>query len=72
LNKYANQAITLGIQFAVAVGLCLAGGYWLDQKLSTTPLFIIIGVFLGGSAGFLSIYREVYSEKKDKNKNLPK
>lgn len=64
--------MTLGIQFAVAVGLCIAGGYWLDLKLGTTPLFLILGVFLGGSAGFLNIYRDVYSEKKDKNQHAPK
>jgi len=64
--------MTLGIQFAVAVGFCIAGGYWLDIKLGTTPLFLIVGVFLGGSAGFLNIYRDVYSEKKDKNQQAQK
>ncbi len=72
LKKSTVQVLDIGIQFAVAVGLCMAGGYWLDKKLGTIPLFFILGVLLGASAGFLNIYRTVYSEKKENKKGLQK
>lgn len=65
LKKSTVQFFDVGIQFAIAIGLCLAGGYWLDKKLGTLPLFIILGTLLGASAGFLNIYRAVYTEKKN-------
>ncbi|HPG39252.1 MAG TPA: AtpZ/AtpI family protein [bacterium] len=72
MKKSTVQVLDIGIQFAVAVGLCMAGGYWLDKKLGTIPLFFILGVLLGASAGFLNIYRTVYSEKKENKKGLQK
>jgi ATP synthase protein I len=59
----------LGLQFAVAIGLCVFGGWYLDSKLNTLPLFTIVGILLGASAGFLNIYRTVYPVEKNKNKN---
>lgn len=59
IGKYLD----LGLQLAIAVGLGFFLGYWLDSKIGTTPLFIIIGVLLGATAGFLTIYRTVYPNK---------
>ncbi len=56
----------LGLQMAVAVLIGTALGYWLDQKLHTTPLLLLIGVLLGGSAGFINIYKTVYPAIKQK------
>ncbi len=58
----------LGMQMAIAVLLGTALGYWLDSKLCTRPLFIIIGVLLGATAGFMNIYRTVYPPDKNKNR----
>ncbi len=53
--------IDLGLQFAIAIALGVAGGYWLDTKLNMKfPIFLILGLFLGATAGFLRIYRTVY------------
>ena len=56
--------INLGFQLAIAVGLGLFLGYWLDSKLRTTPLFTILGVLLGATSGMVGIYRSVYPKKK--------
>ena len=48
---------SLGIQFAVTILLFLAGGWWLDGQLATTPLFILLGTLLGTVAGFYKLYR---------------
>jgi F0F1-type ATP synthase assembly protein I len=53
----------LGIQFAVTIALLTGGGVWLDRKLGTTPLFILIGLFLGFGGGFYHLYRAIYTPK---------
>ncbi|HLQ36695.1 MAG TPA: AtpZ/AtpI family protein, partial [Planctomycetota bacterium] len=40
-------AFGAGITFAVTVALFTLGGWWVDGKLGSTPLFVLIGVFLG-------------------------
>ena len=58
--RSAAQFMDLGLRFALAILLTAGGGYWLDSKLETTPLFLIIGVLIGATAGFLTVYRAVY------------
>jgi len=58
------------------IGLCIlagtAGGLWLDRRLDTQPLFILIGLILGLIIAFWGFYRMVipiikaYSEPKPK------
>ncbi len=55
----------LGLNMAVAVLIGTALGYWLDRQLHTTPVFLVIGVFCGATAGFFNIYRTVYPPQKD-------
>jgi ATP synthase protein I len=57
----------LGLQLAVAVLLGTALGYWIDSKLHSSPLFILIGVLLGAVAGFTNIYRTVYPASNNKS-----
>jgi F0F1-type ATP synthase assembly protein I len=49
----------LGLRFALAAVLGGWFGYWLDGKLHTQPLLLILGVMLGGVAGFINLYRTV-------------
>ncbi len=49
----------LGMTWALATLLFLAGGWWVDGKLGTKPLFTILGAFVGGVAGFYRLYREL-------------
>lgn len=50
----------LGLQFVVVVLLGLFGGRWLDAKLGTTPLLMVLGVLLGAGASTWSMYRKVF------------
>jgi len=52
----------MSLNFAIAILLFGAGGWFLDGWVRTRPLFAIIGAFVGGFAGFMSIY---YKVKKD-------
>lgn len=58
IARYAG----LGTEFAVTIALCLFGGYWLDQRWSTTPLFTISGALLGMAGAFYSFYVRVTRE----------
>jgi F0F1-type ATP synthase assembly protein I len=40
-----------------SIFLCLLGGNWLDQRWGTSPLLLILGVFLGAGAGFYNLYK---------------
>jgi F0F1-type ATP synthase assembly protein I len=51
--------LDLGLRFAASAILFGLAGYWLDGKLHTTPLGLILGVMLGGTGGFIYIYRTV-------------
>ena len=46
-----------GIQFVVALLLFLYLGQWVDRRLGTAPLFLVLGVFVGAGASFYSMYR---------------
>jgi F0F1-type ATP synthase assembly protein I len=49
----------MGMQFAAAILLFVFAGVWLDKRLGTSPWLVILGVFVGGAAGFFSMYRKV-------------
>lgn len=49
----------LGVQFVVTLGLPIAGGYWLDAKLGTLPVFVVIGALLGMAAAMVGVIRAV-------------
>ncbi|HSG46770.1 MAG TPA: AtpZ/AtpI family protein [Longimicrobiales bacterium] len=54
-GKYAG----LGLQLAAAIGLFLWLGWLADHRLGTTPLFTIVGAFVGAGGGFYSLYRQL-------------
>ena len=60
IGPYAS----LGIQFAAAVLLFLAVGWWLDDALATTPLFLLLGTLLGAAVGFYKLYRTLMDLEK--------
>jgi F0F1-type ATP synthase assembly protein I len=61
VGKYAG----FGVQFAIAVLLFLYAGNWVDQKLGTSPLFLILGVFVGAGASFYSIYQRLMTDSRE-------
>ena len=53
-----------GLTWALSVLLFLLAGWWLDGKAGTTPLFMILGAFVGAGAGFYSIYHHIVEESR--------
>jgi ATP synthase protein I len=61
----------LGVGFFVAISIILGvvGGRWLDGKLNSEPVFLIIGLLLGIVVAFYGIYimlRPLMKDKQDK------
>ena len=60
-GKYAG----IGIQFAASIVLFLYAGQWVDRRLGTKPIFLIVGVFVGATAAFYSIYKRLMRDLKE-------
>ena len=52
--------VHLGTQFFVSVGLCTFLGIWLDTTVGTLPLFTLLGLAIGFTAGFYALYTELF------------
>ncbi|MFH1862842.1 MAG: AtpZ/AtpI family protein [bacterium] len=63
-----DLALRWGLTLAVAVLLGFFIGRWLDLKLGTTPLFLLIGLFWGLGGSFYSIYLQVKKMQEDEEK----
>jgi len=63
-GKPDPRLMGLGVQFVIAILLCLYIGMWLDKKLNTGPWLMLIGALIGASAGFYSMYSVMMSENK--------
>ncbi len=62
----------LGFQFAIAILLGLYLGQWVDRKLGTKSLFLIIGAFLGAATGFYSMLRRLKADEKREDQSPPR
>lgn len=49
----------LGYTIAIPIALLGFGGAMLDKKLSTTPLFILIGIIISLTISSIAVYRKV-------------
>jgi F0F1-type ATP synthase assembly protein I len=66
------EYVGLGFTFAFAILLFGGLGWLLDGWLHTRPLFFILGAFLGGFGGFMSIYYRVKRDTEaDKSEGGP-
>jgi F0F1-type ATP synthase assembly protein I len=66
----AGQNTGYGLSWALSTLLFLLGGWWLDGKIGTTPLFMILGAFVGAGAGFYSLYRHIVVEPQDRDEDV--
>ena len=60
--RASGQFMGHGLAWALSVLLFLGVGAWVDSKIGTAPLFLILGAFTGGVAGFYSIYYHIVIE----------
>ncbi len=61
---YARYS-TIGLEFAITLGVFVYGGYWFDAWLGTQPGGIIAGTLLGFVAATLWLERQVRVRARD-------
>jgi F0F1-type ATP synthase assembly protein I len=68
------RLIGLGWYVGVCIFLGVWGGLWLDTRLGTRPLLIIVGLLVGLFVAFYGVYRMILPniEKKHNNNNKGK
>lgn len=57
--------LSLGTTYAFTILAFTGLGWLLDRWLGASPAFTLIGVFLGGAAGFYNLVRRVREIEKD-------
>lgn len=71
MNSFAKAFSKLGqvgITIIVTIGMCFFIGKWLDTKLNTQPIFLIIFILLGVGASFRNLYMMVMLDYKKQEK----
>jgi F0F1-type ATP synthase assembly protein I len=53
----------VGLEIAVPAALFILGGNWVDGRLGTRPLFLVLGAAVGMATGFYSLVRRVMVRK---------
>ena len=68
MNRMELALRLLGVGWYIGICIVLGafGGWWLDDKLHTKPLLVIIGTLLGVIAAFYGLYKMIlpYIEQK--------
>jgi F0F1-type ATP synthase assembly protein I len=49
----------MGAQFFVALFAFVYAGNWMDARFGMSPVFLLIGLFVGGGGSFYTSYRQV-------------
>jgi len=55
--------LAFGTEFALTIGLMLAGGLWLDNKTGMLPLFTLVGACVGFALGLYLLIRRARAAK---------
>jgi ATP synthase protein I len=63
--KALGQLSTVGLTLVVATVIGLAGGYYLDRWLGTSPWLTLVGLLSGIVAGFVNLFRTVKRAERD-------
>ena len=74
IKAFANIS-QIGINMFVTIMLCFFIGKWIDDKLGTNAIFLIIFMFLGVASAFRNLYVLVIKQYKldeENQKNLTK
>ena len=61
MDRFVPALQLTGIGFFIIACILLGtfGGLWLDGKINTGPVFMIVGLLLGLAAAFLGVYRMI-------------
>jgi ATP synthase protein I len=63
--KALGELSTIGLALVISTVIGLAGGYYLDRWLGTSPWLTLIGLMFGIAAGFVNLFRAVKRAEKN-------
>jgi len=71
MGKWALAARFIGIGWYIGIVIVagIVGGIWLDNKLETSLVFTLVGIFLGLGMAILGTYRMLSPLIKEQNNN---
>jgi hypothetical protein len=64
--RASGQFMGHGMTWALSVLLFMGIGWWADGKFGTAPILTIVGAFVGGGAGFYSLYYHIVIEPRER------
>ncbi len=67
--REAMPYLAIGVQMAAMVVIMFLVGKWADDKFSTQPWLMIVGIFFGISAGLYHFLKFVTAESKKSNRS---
>ena len=59
-TRSVTRYLDLGLRLALSLLIGVVAGRWGDSKLGTSPLFLLLGLLIGITAGLLTVYRAVF------------
>lgn len=65
--KALGDLSSIGIALVLSTVIGLAGGYYADRWLGTTPWLTLIGLILGIVAGFVNLFRSIKTAGRENN-----
>ena len=71
-RRKVGAYLGLGAGFAVSTLAFAVVGVFLDSRLGTTPLFTVLGVLVGGTAAFYSLYRRAVAVERGEEEEKEK
>lgn len=67
MMRASSHFLGFGLTWALSVLLFLGAGAWVDSKIGTAPILLIVGAFVGGAAGFYSLYYHIVIEPRERD-----
>ncbi|MBL4769830.1 MAG: AtpZ/AtpI family protein [Planctomycetes bacterium] len=58
MREYSRYG-SVGVQFGAVLALFALAGYWVDEKLGSSPIFLVLGVLVGFGGGLVSLIRKI-------------
>lgn len=67
-GKEIGDSLSMGFELVLPTLLGALLGYYIDKQLSSSPVALFFGVFLGAASGFWNVVRRYLSGPNEKEK----